>query len=514
MGKTVSKTLNQLMPAAFDKADQVYTALIGDEAADTGAVTNELKDVIQFVDYYTRIQSVDQAETSLLELIVYIFSGITRKYTEPDDYLRLRYKALIERKRTSLWNGKASITQVFSYFYDTKDMYLIERYPVDNLIVNGDFESLASWAYHTADTEFKLIYSRSFEGGAALYINPNKANPSGYMEQQIPSVSVGLYEFLFFFSSSKKGIGDVQFSIRDGSGKYWNGSTWVTGEYLFYERAADDTAGYYKPVQKTVKIPAVTTITLRFKNKNGNGVLIDSVRLGRIVDPAIRLYIIVEPELFFDGSIRFDKTHNFSGFGAYYKEPNMAEIFQQIKPAGVYGELSLLASRLNVPWDRVLLHWETTIRTKWHILFDGSRNFNNGTVSLINLYFDGSLAADGQYTFADKKLVISTKPTDLLWGPSLYTHSRMYQRKATLQATRQLYFDGRIGANGKFNFSGQVIGAKVGYSMLKVTKRVTLTKTGQAYFDGLWKANADLKFDGKYAYYQTGTETYFVKEVV
>jgi hypothetical protein len=514
MAKTVSKTLNQLMPSCFDKADKVYTALIGDEWTDTGAVTNEIKEVIQFIDYYTKIQSVDTAETSLLELIVFIFSGLTRNYTEPDDYLRLRYKALIDRKGTSLWNGKASIKEVFSYFYEEKNIYLIERYPVDTLVVNGDFDSLESWSYNTQDTEFKLIYSRSFESGAALYINPNKANSAGYMEQQIPSIAIGLYELLFFFSSSKKGIGDVQFSIRDGAGRYWNGASWITGEYLFYNIADSDTAGYYQSVQKTVKIAAVTTITLRFKNKNGNGVLIDGVRFGKIEDPAFRLYILVEPELFFDGSVKADKKYNFSGFGAYYKETNMAEILQRIKPAGVYAEISLLASRLNIPWDRVLLHWETTIKTKWHVVFDGSKHFNNGTISFINLYFDGSIRGDATYHFGEQKIVISTKPTDLLFGEPLYYHTRKYKHRGTIQLTKQLYFDGSIGANGKFTFSGKIVGSKIGYSALKVTKRITRTLIGQAYFDGLWKANGELKFDGTYTYYQTGTEIYFVKEVL
>ena len=381
-------------------------------------------------------------------------------------------------------------------------------------MVNGDFDSLESWSYHTSDSEFKLIYSRSFENGAAMYINPNKANSTGYMEQQIPAVPQGLYELLFFFSSSKKGIGDVQFSVRDGAGRYWNGSSWISGEYLFYDIADVDTAGYYKSVQKTITLTTVTNITIKFKNKNGNGVLIDSVRFGKIGDPAFRLYILVEPELFFDGSIKADKKYNFSGFGAYYKETNMTEILQKIKPAGVYAEISLMASRLNIPWDRVLLHWETTIKTKWHVLFDGSWNFNNGTVSFINLYFDGSIIANSTYHFGEQKIVLSTKPTDLLFGDPLYYHTRKYTYKRTIQLERQLYFDGTIGANGKFTFSGQIIGAKVGYSAVKVTKRVMRTLTGQAYFDGLWSANGELQFDGRFTYYQTGTETYFVKEVL
>jgi hypothetical protein len=142
MGKTVSKTLNDLMPAALDKDDEFYKALVGDVDTDNGAIVNEIKDVTEFINYYTRTQKIDEAETSLLEFLVFIFSGLTRRYSEPDEYLRLRYKAILEKKMTNLWNGKKSIKSVFSYFINEKDIYLIERYPVNNLIINGDFNTL------------------------------------------------------------------------------------------------------------------------------------------------------------------------------------------------------------------------------------------------------------------------------------------------------------------------------------------------------------------------------------
>jgi hypothetical protein len=306
VANSVSEKFNSLMPAVLDRTDEIYRAWVGDEDTDEGALTNEFKTVTDFINYYTRTQRVDEAETNLLEFIVKIFSGLHRNYSEPDDYLRLRYKALVERKRTTHWNGKISIKKVFTYFFDEKNIYMIEQYPVNNLIVNGEFENLEGWTYNQADTEFRIIYSWSFEGGTAILINPSKKNSAGYMEQQIAAASAGVYELLFFYSSPKGKNGDVLFSIRDGSGKYWNGTAWVSGEYLFHE-IHNDIPGYYKAVQKTVKIPAITNITIRFKNKNGNGVLVDSVRFGKVVDPAIRLYITADPELFYNYEIKFDK---------------------------------------------------------------------------------------------------------------------------------------------------------------------------------------------------------------
>jgi hypothetical protein len=514
MGISVSKTFNGLMPAALDKYGKLYQALIGDADTDTGALTNEVKDVTEFINYYTRTQKADGAETTLLEFIVSIFAGLTRHYSEPDEYLRLRYRALVERKKTDLWNGKKSISGVFSYFFEEKNIYIVERYPVNNLIANGDFDTLDSWDYSTSDTEFRLIYSRSFESGASMYINPSRANGTGYMEQQIPSAPSGLYEFVFFLSSPKKGIGDVQFSIRDGSGKYWNGSTWANGEYLFYEIADDDTPGYYKPIQRTVNVPAVTNITIRFKNKNGNGVLIDSVRFGKISEPTFRVYITTEPDLFLDGTWKLDKKYNLSGFRRYYIETDMAEILQRIKPAGVYAEMTVLSSRLNIPWDRILFTWQTILKTNWHRLLDGTWNLNNGSVSFIRHYLDGSWNLDGSLNVDGLEMIRSTKPGDILIGEPLYSHNRLYSKRFTLQATRNLYLDCRIGLNGKFDLSGRIIGAKVGYSMCRVTKRITRKLVGQAYLDGLWLLNGEINVDGKYYYYQNGTEVYFVKEVI
>jgi hypothetical protein len=85
-----------------------------------------------------------------------------------------------------------------------------------------------------------------------------------------------------------------------------------------------------------------------------------------------------------------------------------------------------------------------------------------------------------------------------------------YQKNSRIQLTRKLYFDGSIGANGRFNFSGDIMGVRVGYTMVKVMKKILIEKTGQAVFDGQWKANSELTFDGKYTYYQTGTETFLL----
>jgi hypothetical protein len=124
------------------------------------------------------------------------------------------------------------------------------------------------------------VYSWSFEGGAAVLINPSKANPAGYIEQRVAGVSGGIYESLFFYSSPKGKKGDVWFTIRNDQGNYWNGSAWAQAEYTFLE-THNDTPGYYKAVQKMISVPSATAVTFRFKNQNRGGVLLDGVRFGK-----------------------------------------------------------------------------------------------------------------------------------------------------------------------------------------------------------------------------------------
>jgi hypothetical protein len=512
LANSVSEKLNALMPAALDRTDEIYRAWVGDEDTDEGALTNEFKTVTEFINYYTRTQRVDEAETNLLEFIVKIFSGLRRNYSEPDDYLRLRYKALVERKKTTQWNGKISIKKVFTYFFNEKNIYFVERYPAFNLINNGDFENLDGWNYNQADTEFRIIYSWSFEGGTAILINPSKANPAGYMEQQIAACPAGVYEFIFFYSSPKGKNGDVNYSIRDGAGKYWNGIAWVSGEYLFYENH-NDLSGYYKLVQKTVRLPATTNITIRFKNKNGNGVLLDSVRFGKVIDPAIKIYITADPELFYNFEIKFDKRYIYNGFKQYYIQTDMESILDMIHPAGVHSEMSVLSSRLNLPWDRATIDWSAVITLKWHVIHDSTRAYNSGSITFQNLYFDATLNFDETYNFDSMKIIRNIGPNDLTYKEALSSHSRKFNYKKTVKTTRQLFFDGRIGFNSKYNYSGLTAGVSVGLVTMNVKKQVMNQGTAYAVFDSLWNFDGGIKFDGKYTTYQPGIEVYPVREV-
>jgi hypothetical protein len=422
MSKNMASTLNDLMPAVLIKNDPTYMAIVGDEDKDEGALTNEMRLALEFVGYYTRTQRVDDAETRLLDFITWTFTRLRRGYKEPDEYLRLRYKSLVERRHTTNWNGKKSIRSVFSYFYPEKDIYVIERYPIINLVRNGEFNGLEHWEADNKDTNLSLIYARTFEGESSLFIKPVVNNPHDSVRQTINNVVPGIYELVFFCSSSRIGVGDVQYALSDGGNRYWNGKSWGNKEYWFYDIMGENVvSGQYKSVQIPVKVDDYKNITISFKNKNANGILIDDIRFGRSEHPAFRVYIVTNPDLRFNGEIYHNKTHYHNGFKRlYYIEKDMDDILKMVKPAGVWAEMSLLVGRLNVPWDKIVIKWDETVKVKAKVknrftIRYKNRNetplvghlYHNGKITRNNIFkhngkFKGVMI--GMFTIIEKKM--------------------------------------------------------------------------------------------------------------
>jgi hypothetical protein len=67
------------------------------------------------------------------------------------------------------------------------------------------------------------------------------------------------------------------------------------------------------------------------------------------------MYAVSEPDLLFNGEIAFDKKYLFNGFKSYYIQTDKEAMLERIHPAGVYAEISVISSRLNIPWDRITL---------------------------------------------------------------------------------------------------------------------------------------------------------------
>jgi hypothetical protein len=185
----------------------------------------------------------------------------------------------------------------------------------------------------------------------------------------------------------------------------------------------------------------------------------------------------------------------------------MEAILEMIHPAGVYAEMSVISGRLNMPWDRITLEWTSAYSVKWHTLFDAAENFSSGSVILQDRFYDGSIRFDGEYNFNSMKVIRSVTPTDLTFRDVTSDHYNKYTCRKKIKLSNHLYFDGR------YNFSGMVEGARVGLSVMAVTRRVVKQVTAAAAFDGAWRFDERLAFSGEYTAYQPGVETYPVEGV-
>ena len=144
--------LNALMPTTLDKTTIEYIAIFGneqftpnsliDESSDfnCGAIANELEYVKGFIDYLTRTTDIANFHGTYLEKILYFFTGLRRAKNESDTQLRNRFNALVRRNNNASWITKWVIRDVFSYFFDRENIYVIENYVTSNLVVDGSFE--------------------------------------------------------------------------------------------------------------------------------------------------------------------------------------------------------------------------------------------------------------------------------------------------------------------------------------------------------------------------------------
>lgn len=510
--RTVSKALNSFMPSMFDTNDNVYKALISDEDSDGGAMAIALRETSEFIDYYSRTNNVDDAQGSLIDSISALFSTIERHYSEPDSNLRTRYKALVERNHNQSWGSTSAIIDILSYFFTRSRIYLVENYPVVNLVLNGGFGTLDGWLGDVAHTEFRIVYSKSFEGGAALYINPGTAGVSGSIEQGLSGCSDGIYSILFFISSPKKGPGDIEYEIQDGAGRYWDvaSSAWTSSRVSNYASVDDPTAGVYKKIQADVVLSSLSDIHIRFRNRNGNGVLVDGVRFGRIDYPAIRVYVVADPEVFHDSLILYNNTLNHNGFLKYYFAYDIEHFIMRAKPAGVSAEFSMLASRLNIPWDRISISWMSSIYGNTLLLHDGTIRHAYGGVSFRTIGHDLAIAHDGTYLFDGLMMERVTPAGSVLYGSQNSRNATSQHKTYRERLIRQILHDERTMHDARFDHSGIRYGIDIGLSRATVTTNRIVSHNGACAHDGMMRHDALIKYDGIYVYFQSETNSFVI----
>ncbi|KKL74400.1 hypothetical protein LCGC14_2065250, partial [marine sediment metagenome] len=149
MGRIIDH-LNAIMP--IDVTTKEYEAIFGkiiytenipivtSSDYNSGAVANELEFLKRYISLVLTSLNINNAEDVYLEKVINFFSGLRRIFDEEDADLKNRFDALILRNENTSWMTIWSMIDVFSYFFNKDNIYIIENYVETNLISNGGFE--------------------------------------------------------------------------------------------------------------------------------------------------------------------------------------------------------------------------------------------------------------------------------------------------------------------------------------------------------------------------------------
>jgi peptidoglycan hydrolase CwlO-like protein len=104
--------LLDFLASGINKNDPVIQAILSDYNGN-GATANELDELIEFINYYTRTDDVKANEGENLEMIVKQFTKLRRQLEESDKVLLRRMRALTERGGDTVWGTATDIEHVF-----------------------------------------------------------------------------------------------------------------------------------------------------------------------------------------------------------------------------------------------------------------------------------------------------------------------------------------------------------------------------------------------------------------
>lgn len=242
------------MPQALNKTGKEYEAIWGkkiftpndpiESSSDfsCGALANELEYLRAYTKYVVNAVDVDAVESIFLEKIIKFFINMKRIYDEEDSGLRNRFFSLIRRKANKRWSTKWSFKDVFSYFFNPANIYVIENYTEDgdDLILNGNFEEVTGadfddWTKQVSGSSvINISTTEMFQDARCPEYSIDASNSEASLSQTINSVAVGDYK-LSLFHKDDEVVTDpiVKVRIQRSTDSYYynfSTNTWQAGD--------------------------------------------------------------------------------------------------------------------------------------------------------------------------------------------------------------------------------------------------------------------------------------------
>jgi len=384
MGRIID-SLNNKMPQLINKTGKEYKAIFGktdytgnipiEKSSDynCGAIANELEYLRSFLDFVIECFNVENAEKDYLEKIIWFFLKLGRIWDESDANLKNRFFSIIRRNSNPRWDTSWSLKDLFSYFFDKKNIIIEENYIEVSLVQNGGFEEGAgndftNWT-KTEEGSSLIIENVTdpFAGSRCAQFQIDSSNSLARLEQVFLSVPAGNYKICFFFKDDGNCLSNEPIRIyvkRSGDNYYYNFETnsWqVEAVYKKFSKSGSD----YVYCQAYINNADLRDLTLGIENDGAPGQAynfqIDRVMFGTWEDyPSVKVLIIFGPQgggytSLWDGTddpLGGVEDYQFAGYfdqdfiggeGGGYTSDFYQNILDRVKVAGVKGTLETIS---------------------------------------------------------------------------------------------------------------------------------------------------------------------------
>jgi hypothetical protein len=282
---SVIERINSRMNPTISVKTEEYEAIWGkipftplfsiNESSDfrCGAIANELEFFLGFVDALSKADEIEDLTDPYLDIVIAFFSGLVRFIDEPDTTFINRFYAIVRRGNSIVWNTNYSIKQVYSYFFDPDNIFVIDHDKLlsESVVVNGDFSDDLDTEWDISDSGSRVT-SRSegdqFVSNAAIKFS---GTGSSQLSQDCVVATSGGKILLF------ANLGPIDVQIISG-GEYWNGVDWQVGAFTFEFSGSPD----YQVNSVSFNLADPATVTIRFISDDSEDVYLDRVRLGDI----------------------------------------------------------------------------------------------------------------------------------------------------------------------------------------------------------------------------------------
>lgn len=385
MAKRIIDLINQYMPHAINKTGKEYEAIWGktqytenetiQSSADynCGAIVNELEYLRAYINQSIASLNIDNAQAEFLDKIVRFFLDISRAYAETDASLLKRFSAFVRRKANKRWSTGWSFKDVFSYFFNPDNIYVIENYVEDDdQILNGDFENVTgdnfdNWTkYESGSSVINVNTTEMFQEAKCPEFSIDSSNNEASLSQTITSVLAGDYKLSLFYKDDEvlSSGNVVKITIqRSGDNYYYNFDT-LSWQAAAASKELPVVGDYYRYAGVYVKNEDTRDLTLKIANAGSAGTAykfyIDRVKFGEWKTyPSVKVLIVCVGQ--YGGFLSlwpgtsdpigggadyqyasFFENDFISGIGAEFTEKVYEDMLSRIKEAGSKSDVEFI----------------------------------------------------------------------------------------------------------------------------------------------------------------------------